>query len=499
MNRQPPSPASSAVGAIETHISMLFLTPTRVYKLLKPVSTGFLDHSTVERRTAAVTAECELNRRIAPDVYLGTSDLYEEGALADRLLIMRRLPDDRRLSGLVTDPDFDDHLRRIARSVATFHAAAPVVDDERYPMTTARGLLSLWESSFEEIRPSVGSVIDRDEYEQVAYLAREYLDQADPLFDRRRASGLMRDGHGDLTADDIFVLDDGPRILDCLAFDDDYRISDVLADIAFLVMDVERLAGQEPARRLLASYSEFVDEHHPGSLAHHYVAYRAHVRAKVAILRHRQGDDGSADVAVRRHRQALDHLTRARRRVVLVGGGPGSGKSTLARGLADRYNWAVIDSDTLRKDLASVDHDDHRVERHPDLYGAEATESTYRHLLGQAEALLDAGESVVVDATWGDAAHRAGARELAARHGATVVELECRLDPDLARKRIAQRRGSNDDPSDASPALVEQMARRRHAWPSAAAVDTSAPIEAMIDAAAAVVSDRSAPGWPDGP
>ena len=40
--------------------------------------------------------------------------------------------------------------------------------------------------------------------------------------------GRIVDGHGDLLADDIFCLDDGPRILDCLDFDDRLRWLDGL-------------------------------------------------------------------------------------------------------------------------------------------------------------------------------------------------------------------------------------------------------------------------------
>lgn len=480
------------VTATETHISILFFGPDRVYKFLKPVTTGFLDHSTVERRLAAVTAEYHLNRRFAPDVYLGTSDLYERGELTDRVLIMRRLPADRRLSLLVESPDFGDHVRRVAHKIAAFHAAAPVTTDP-YPMTTASGLLELWESSFTEIEPSVGSVIDADEFNRVRHLARRYLDHAEPLFGQRRRAGQMRDGHGDLTAEDIFVLDDGLRILDCLAFDDDYRISDVLADIAFLVMDIERLAGATLARELLAHYCEFVDEHHPSSLAHHYVAYRAHVRAKVALLRLRQGDEPSRDLAVHYHQQAAGNLERARRRLVMVGGGPGTGKTTVSRRLADLFNFAVIDSDTLRKDLRGVDHDDHRVDRHPELYGSEATADTYARLIAHAGVLLESGESVIVDATWSDADHRAVARAVADRHGADVVELECRLDPDVARDRIAKRRSTSRDASDATPDLVSQMAIRRQPWPNAKPLDTSRRLDDVVDEAARAISSGDAP------
>lgn len=86
-----------------------------------------------------------------------------------------------------------------------------------------------------------------------------YLHGRGELFDERIAQGLIRDGHGDLLADDIFCLDDGPRILDCLAFSDDLRCGDVVADLSFLVMDLQRLGAAEAGRALLRAYCEFSD------------------------------------------------------------------------------------------------------------------------------------------------------------------------------------------------------------------------------------------------
>jgi aminoglycoside phosphotransferase family enzyme/predicted kinase len=461
----------------ETHISRLFFTPDRVYKLLKPIRTGFLDHTDPVRRVAAVAAELELNRRLAPDVYLGTADLREDDRLADRLIIMRRLPDDRRLSARVDSPDFHDDLRRVARAIATFHAGLSPVT-EPVPLATTEGLAGFWKSSFDDMAPLVGRLLDPDEYTEVTRLAFDYLSHHSELFESRRAAGFVRDGHGDLIAHDIFMLDDGPRILDCLAFDDAYRVSDVLADIGFLVMDVERLAGRPAALQLLRWYCEYTNEHHPSSLAHHYVAYRAHVRAKVAALRWQQGDDASADDARLHHAQARDHLRRARGTLLLLGGGPGTGKTTLADALSGALGWPTVDSDTLRKDLRGVDHNDHRVDMHPDLYSDTTTEDTYRLLIDHASTLLAAGESVIIDATWARAAHREVARRAAHRHGAQLVEIECSLHPELAKQRVLERQRSGTDASDATPDLVGGV---RDNWSSAISVDTSASVEAVCD------------------
>jgi len=465
---------------VETHISTLFFAGDRVYKLFKPVQTGFLDHRDVEARVAAVTTELESNRRFAPDVYLGTSDIAEYGELVDRMLIMRRLPTDRRLSALVDDVGFDDHLVRVARAVAVLHAQLPPVLDP-VPLASAAGLWSFWESSCAEIAPSIDDVIAAAEFEQVHDLARDYLRHHESLFEARRRDGFVRDGHGDLIADDIFMLDDGPRILDCLAFDPAYRTADVLADVAFLVMDIEHLAGAARAARLMRAYCQFDDEHHSGSLAHHYVAYRAHVRAKVAVLRHRQGDPGSAGLARAFHRQALDHLVRGQPHLVLVGGAPGTGKTTLTEALADALNWSTLDSDTLRKDLKGIDHGDHRVDLHVDLYDEEATEATYSCLVRHAGALLAAGESVVLDATWARAPHRELARALASQHGATMIEIECVLDPGIAADRVEDRRERADDVSDATAEIARRLAAARDPWPSARRIDTREPPDTAVE------------------
>ena len=64
-----PHPVTN-VDFLQTHISSLFLTGERVYKLKKPVNFGFLDFSTLELRERYCRAEVELNRRLAPSVYL---------------------------------------------------------------------------------------------------------------------------------------------------------------------------------------------------------------------------------------------------------------------------------------------------------------------------------------------------------------------------------------------------------------------------------------------
>jgi uncharacterized protein len=469
---------SAGVDARETHISRLFFTPDRVHKLLKPIETGFLDHRSAAARADAVQQELELNRRLAPDVYLGVSALEENGQIVDTMLTMRRLPDAARLSNLVDTAGFDEALRSVARTIATFHAA---LEPETGPTTMgdADGMLALWTSSFDEMRPDAGTVLDPADFTRAESLVHDYLEHAGDLFAHRRAAGLVRDGHGDLTAEDIFILPDGPRILDCLAFSRELRVSDVLADIAFLVMDVHRLAGVEAAQRLMTWYREFSGEHHPGSLAHHYVAYRAHIRAKVELIRHRQGVAESAARARMYHQLTLEHLTRARLRVVMIGGGPGTGKTTLAHEIGQQTGWLVLGSDEERKDLAGLGHETHADDAPgTGLYDPATTAHTYRQLLQHADAGLNAGESVVLDASWADAGNRVLAADLAERHGAELIELRCHVPIAEAKRRVTRRRRTERGASDARPEIVDFLDARFDDWPSATVIDTSGPLDA---------------------
>ncbi|GHE74913.1 hypothetical protein GCM10018771_66290 [Streptomyces cellulosae] len=267
----------------ETHTAVLFFAGDRVHKLKKPVDLGFLDYTTVPARRTACEREVELNRRFSPDVYLGLGELREPGARdPEPLVVMRRMPAERRLSRLVREgADVDDVLRAVARQLAAWHARAP-----RGPEVDAQGtrdaLLSRWEDSFRQVRELAGDGGLPDEVPGVERLVRRYLAGRAPLFDTRIAQGRVVDGHGDLLAEDVFCLDDGPRLLDCLEFDDRLRHVDGLDDAAFLAMDLEQLGAPEAAAWFLARYGEFSGDPAPSSLRHHYVAYRAFVRAKVS-------------------------------------------------------------------------------------------------------------------------------------------------------------------------------------------------------------------------
>ena len=167
-------------------------------------------------------------------------------------------------------------------------------------------------------------------------------------------------------------------MLDCLEFDDALRFVDALDDVAFLAMDLERLGRPDLAEYFHDAYVEFSADPAPPSLWHHYLAYRAFVRVKVACLRHEQGAADAADAAAQHLRLCTAHLRTGSVRLALVGGLPGTGKSTVAGQLADLAGAVVLSSDRLRKELVGLSPTTSAAAAFGDgLYRPERTDEVY--------------------------------------------------------------------------------------------------------------------------
>lgn len=466
---------TSSARLVETHISVLVFVGDRVYKLRKPVHFDFLDFTDRAVREADCRREVVLNRRLAPDVYLGVADIVMDGEPIDHMVVMRSLPGERRLTALVrAGTDVGGWLSQIAEVLVAFHAAADRSPEIAQSATRA-ALEKDWEDNFEEIRRFVGTVLEPALDRKIRTLVDQWLWRHESLLDARIAAGRVCDGHGDLQAEDVFCLDDGVRILDCIEFSDRLRYGDVCADVAFLAMDLERLGRPDAAEQFVSEYESLASEQFPAPLLHHYIAQRAYVRAKVACLEWEQGVGGADERARHLHALAWRHLWVARPTMVLVGGLPGTGKSTLAAGLAARTGWKLLRSDQIRRELqptAGITPARHQAQPDTGRYAPEAVGAVYAELLRQARGLLDEGEQVILDASWIDATQRAGARQAAEAAGSELVELCCSCDGRIAAERI-RRRWARDDVSDATPEVRSIMAERMDPWPSATVIDTS--------------------------
>ncbi len=458
-------PSDPPAASAETHISWILLTGDRAFKILKPLATDVLDHSDVDRRRAACEEEVRLNARLAPDVYRGVATIRLDDEDLEPVIVMTRMPESRRLGQLLDADDAKEKIREVARTVAAFHSRARELEpDAAEKVASPAALERRWAEDLAGLR-DVGGPVVAARADTIEQLVLPYLRGRADLFHERIEGGMIRDGHGDLLADDIFCLDDGPRILDCLAFSDELRWGDVLADVAFLVMDLQRRGHPELGRAFLHAYCEFSGEHHPGSLAHLYVAQRALVRAKVTALRNQQegGHDQEVDDLLD---LVVDHLRRAQMRAVLVGGLPGSGKSTFANRMADEFGWTVLSSDEIRRDLGLRDED-----LPGQAYGSDTVARVYEAMRQRATQLLSHGVSVVLDATWTAAAERELARRSVAEARAEILEIRCHAPAEVCRARVESRSGTSL--SEATAAVVDVLAEQQDAWPEAVVLDTT--------------------------
>ncbi|NLD85915.1 MAG: AAA family ATPase [Actinomycetales bacterium] len=500
---------------VETHSSLIFLCGDEAHKVRKPIDLGFLDNRTVGARGRQSRREVELNRRLAPDVYLGVLEVRDpdDDEVLDHVVRMRRLPDRLGLARLVQDrepggrrirdTDVSGGVGEVAGQIAQLHARSPhppEIDAAGEPET----IHGLWTDSLEHLRRLAVGRDAPEIVDDIAALSDTYLRGRGPLLRSRIDAGRIVDGHGDLVAADAYLLPDGPRIIDCLEFDDGLRFGDAMADIGFLAMDLDRLGARDLAVVLLDSYRAASGDDAPPSLVHHYLAYRALVRAKVTAIRAEQADQadkaGQADqagqsgqagrgeapaaiadarLALRLADTAVDSLLRGRVRLLLVGGVSGSGKSTLAPALADLLRAEMLRSDVVRLEMrgAAKDTATPAAPVTPgspaDGYSEAAVDAVYDEMLRRAAELLGQGRSVVLDATWLQPRRRTAAETVAADAHAELVEISCTAPRDELVRRITERARRGGDPSEATPRVLDAQLADLAPWPEALDVDTT--------------------------
>ena len=477
----------------ETHTALVVLTGDRAYKVKKPVVLDFVDFSTVESRRIGCQDELALNRRLAPDVYLDVAAVTGSDPVAlDYMVVMRRMPDDRRLTSMIEHGEpVEAAIRDVVHQVARLHTSIPL-DPAYSDVGRADFLIGHWEQCCNELRAAGDAIVPSEDIDAIEMMARIYIEGRGRLLEQRIADGKIRDGHGDLQADDIFVLDDGVRILDCLEFQAALRWGDVLNDVAFLAMDMERLGRPDLATVVFDAHRALTGDEYPSSLAHYYVAYRAIVRAFMNAIRSRQGDDSAAGrcrllVAIARR-----HLDAGAVKLVLIGGLPGTGKSTLSRGLSARDDIVAISSDVVRVEVAvgAISNADSRA-LPDDRYSDAAVASIYHVMIERAEHALRSGRTVVLDASWKSAALRAMARSVGENASCDVVELRCVADALVAEARIIERSGLGDDLSEATVDVARMMLQNFDPWPEAIAVMTNDPSTDAIAFALGAVRPRA--------
>jgi aminoglycoside phosphotransferase family enzyme/predicted kinase len=480
--------ARAGVETVQTHISHVFLSGDRVYKLRKAVRLPFLSFATRAERNADCLNEVSLNRRLSPNVYIGVAPLQRQGAdgawqvgpvselLADSALehcvVMRRLPDGRNALSLLESGELSpEQIDRLATRIASFHAAHSLGTPA--PIEAEEWLRRTWQvvaNTFELGRELDASVLEPEVLDRCeAWLAR-LLDTRRAHFARRREQGRVVDGHADLRLDHVWFEqpEAEPLVVDCVEFDPELRRIDAACDLSFFAMDLVYHHRRDLAERFLRRYALETDDYDLYAVVDYHVAHRALIRAVVADvaanedeipLAQRRAALGSA----KRHMDLIEELQApaAGPGLVLVTGTVGSGKSTVADAAAQRLGATLVSSDRTRKHLAGLATDARRKAAPGEgLYSEAHTREVYEGLLDRAEPAVLSGRVVVLDATFSRETWRDEARRWAEQRGLPLLLLEVRCSEAVALERLAARERDAARVSDAGPEFLAESIRR---------------------------------------
>jgi hypothetical protein len=490
--------APQRVELIQTQMSFVFLTDNYVYKIKKAVDLGYLDYTTLKKRQLYCQKEVELNRRLCPETYLGVVPITRDkwnivvggrGQVLEYAVKMRRLPRETMMDVLLANNKVTPEMvTRVAQKLAAFHQKAET-NTRISAFGNIKAIKQNTEENFTQTEKYTGKTISREDYQRLRDYTEGFTRGNAPLFHRRIKEGKIRDCHGDLHAAHICFAN-GICIYDCIEFNDRFRYCDVASEVAFLAMDLDHYGRADLARSFVKAYIAESQDRGLLKLLNFYKCYRAYVRGKVESFKL---DDPY--IAPEEKRQAQETATsyfdlassyiRSRPVLFITTGLVGTGKTFFAQALARRLGLVVISSDVTRKRLAGIPITEHRFEEFDSgIYSPEFSRKTYDKMFSEAEDILGDGGSVILDASFIKAEERLKAKGLAEEMGADFFIIECTLDEELIKQRLAQRReeGSVSDgrweiypPQKKAFAPVLEVLPQKHAI-----IDTSKPVAKNI-------------------
>jgi aminoglycoside phosphotransferase family enzyme/predicted kinase len=460
--------AVSRVELVQTHISWVLLTGEYAYKIKRPVCYPFLDMRDRQRRLELCQEELRLNQRFAAGLYLdlcpivqrdGRTRMGGEGMVLEHAVRMRQFPHEAALDRLVaTDRVTAAELQAFGGALADIHELLPRAD-EGMPWGTVPAARAVMIENLQQASTLEAQRYGTRRIEALRGPFEASLDAAAEWMRTRRATGHVRECHGDLHCGNVVRWDGALQGFDCLEFAPALRWIDVSQEIAFLLADLDTRGAAALAHGFLGGYLARGGDYDACRGLAFYQAHCALVRAKVMAL-------STAEQAAGRYGfgEYVDTAERvlAPRRPVLVAvtGLSGSGKTWLATRLAPLLGAIHLQSDVERKRLAGMQATDRSASGlATQLYSPANTERLYAHLCGSAGKLLAAGWNVIVDATFMTSARRAQLRDLAARQGAPLHVIVCQAPPETLRRRVQQRSALRTDASEADASVLDWQLR----------------------------------------
>ena len=488
------------IQLVETHISWVLLTGQFAYKIKKPVTLGFLDFASLERRRFFCHEEIRLNGFWAPDLYLdvvpiamqdGEPRIGGDGTAVEFAVRMRQFDQSLRLdlqleSGTLTSDD----MLLLAAEIAARHGEADRIPPAGRLLRNTKKLM--WDN-FDDL---IGEIA-QDRVSGLHRWTKAALGRHDALMRARCEQGFYRECHGDLHLGNLVRLADGIKAFDCIEFSDELRQIDIVADYGFLVMDLVARGRVDLAYVFLNRYLEISGDYEGVTLLRMYFVYRCLVRAKVAAIRRGErgpGESREDDTATLDHYCELAQSWAADRKPLLVvmNGMSGSGKTWLSSRLATAMPALRVRSDQVRKRLAGLEETaDSRSGIASGIYDREAGQAVYKQLFDDARGMLAAGFDVILDAAFLNIESRRDAKRLAAECAVDFVIVRAAASHETLRERLRQRAAEGEDASEADLAVLRyQIDTSEPLTSDEAPFTVTAITDANIDPAAVVIEIR---------
>ena len=292
-------------GSIElyqTHISFIFLTARFAYKVKKAVNFGFLDFTTLEKRRLFCKKELKLNRRLCGDMYvevvpINKADIVKikgEGETVEYAVKMKRMPQENIMSKLLEENKVNGKLMgRIAKIIAEFHSKAETNNRIRKFGSLATIEIN-WNENFKQTEEYVRKTITTEDFKLIREKVENFMKKNAPFFKKRMLENRVRDCHGDIHSGNIFVTDK-IYIFDAIEFNERFRYSDIVSDIAFLAMDLDFKGRKDLSNLFVQKYVEYSGDKELTKLLPFYECYRAFVRGKVVSFKLKDSNISNED------------------------------------------------------------------------------------------------------------------------------------------------------------------------------------------------------------
>ncbi len=453
------------ITVIETHISWVLLTGTYVYKIKKPIKFSFIDFSTLEKRKFYCHEEIRLNTRLAPKLYIGVvsitgSDLnpsfQQSGDVIEYAVKMRQFPQHSLLSYLSAHNQLTQQIiDYIAREIADFHMRienVPVNEE----LGTPEDIYHWVTDNFTQIEANLVNHGDFEVLKDINTWAEKEFHNRYTKLQQRRASGFIRECHGDMHLGNMVLIEDKVTIFDGIDFNKHLRWIDVISEVAFVTMDLSDRGHSEFSNRFINLYLQYTGDYAGLNIYKYYLVYRAMVRAKVALLRIAQKHLSQTDKKniQKEFRSYIDlasrYISNQKIALIITHGLSGSGKSTYTQPLLESLAAIRIRSDVERKRLYGFEQtQDTQSKVNAGIYSSQSSKKTYKRLEELSRLILSVGYTVIVDACFLNQAQRHEFYILASDLKVPFIILEFQATEEVLRQRLLVRAKHRQEPSEA--------------------------------------------------